>query len=107
MQTQEQVLNRVANGRSPMIAALTQLPDFDLRLDDVFEPGLRLLVDPLAGVNRRPSHACVIAVGQKLPDLTGESSRDRVCSTENVVLCRLGATASPFVRRVPTMTHSR
>ena len=38
MQTQEEEFNRAtATGRFPMIEALAEIPDFDLRLDDLFE----------------------------------------------------------------------
>jgi DNA-binding GntR family transcriptional regulator len=48
MQTQAEALNRVvASGRFPMLAAVAEIPDFDLRLDDLFELGLRLLLDGL------------------------------------------------------------
>jgi DNA-binding transcriptional regulator YhcF (GntR family) len=51
METQEEAFQQVnSDHRFPMLEAVSQVPDFDLRLDDLFEFGLGLLLDGLAGL---------------------------------------------------------
>jgi hypothetical protein len=46
MQAQDEAFARVnVNGRFSMLEAVGQLPGFDLRLDDLFELGLKLILD--------------------------------------------------------------
>jgi AcrR family transcriptional regulator len=54
MQTQEEEFNRAtATGRFPMIEALAEIPDFDLRLDDLFS-GPSVAARRRRGVDRGP-----------------------------------------------------
>lgn len=54
MESQDGLMEAVTSGRFPMLARMAEHPDFDLDLDTVFEFGLKLLLDGLAGLIEQP-----------------------------------------------------
>jgi len=48
MQAQESEFERIAAGRFPLLTEVSAIPDFDVRLDDLFELNLALILDGLA-----------------------------------------------------------
>jgi hypothetical protein len=53
MQAQEAEFLRIAAGRFPLLAGVSEIPDLDIALDDLFEHNLLLVLDGLAAYLER------------------------------------------------------